>query len=170
MRPFYSESEMFLMLQEAKRLGMRFPKGSESLPISVWCDVANGIGPGAWSRMARKISTTLQPFAVIAAILHDMAYCCPIKDRAHFNRANDDFYHNIQVYIRAHTWRISLIRFLAMREAWVEYQAVHLGGWDAFVTGRTIPELDDEAEEGQEIELRSSSRESTFGGETENSA
>ena len=97
MRPFYPESEMTRMLQEAKRLGMRFPKGSESIPISVWCEVANGIGPGAWSRTVRKISTTLQPFAVIAAMLHDMAYCCPVKDREHFNKANDDFHFNIDI-------------------------------------------------------------------------
>lgn len=151
MRPFYTPAEMIRMLQEAKRLGMRFPKGSENLPISVWCEVANGIGPGAWSRTARKISTTLQPFAVIAAVLHDMGFCCPVKDRKRFDRFNDDFHHNIQVYIRAHTWRISLVRFLAMRAAWAEYQAVHLGGWDAYLIGTTIPELDDTVPEGPEV-------------------
>lgn len=152
MSRFYSIAEMSALLQEARQLGMRFPKGSESLPVSVWRDVANGIGPGAWSRMARKVSTTLQPFAEIAAILHDMAYMTPIKDKAHFDRANDDFHYNVQTYIRAHTWRISLVRFLALRAAWVEYQAVHLGGWDAFVTGRTIPELDDTEPEGPEAQ------------------
>ena len=152
MRPFYTPAEMALMLQDAKRLGMRFPKGSESLPISVWCDVANGIGPGAWSRVARQVSTWLQPFARIASVLHDMAYCTPVKDKAHFDRANDDFYFNIQQDIKAKTWRISLIRFMAMRAAWVEYQAVHLLGWEAFVTGDTIPELDDTEPEGPETQ------------------
>lgn len=152
MRRFYSAGHMAALLQEARQLGMRFPNGSKSLPIYVWCDAANGIGPGAWSRMARKVSTTLQPFAEIAAILHDMAYMTPVKDKAHFDKANSEFHHNIQLYIRAHTWYISLVRFLAMRAAWVEYQAVHLGGWDAFVAGRTIQELDDTGPEGPEVQ------------------
>lgn len=152
MKPFYSRSEMAVRLQEARQLGFRFPKGSESLPVETWCRVANGVGPGAWSRMARKVSTWLQPFASLAADHHDMAYCCPVKDKAHFDRANDDFYFNICRNIRAKTWRISLIRVMALRAAWVEYQAVHLGGWEAFVTGDTIPELDDTEPEGPEVQ------------------
>ena len=148
----YSPSTMVVRLQEARQLGFRFPKGSEALPVSTWCEVANGVGPGAWSRVARKVSTWLQPFASLAADHHDMAYCCPVKDRKHFNDANDDFYFNICQCIRANTWRISLIRFMAMRAAWIEYQAVHLCGWDAFVTGRTIPELDDTEPEGPETQ------------------
>ena len=152
MKPFYSPSHMAIRLQEARQLGFRFPKGSEALPVSTWCEVANGVGPGAWSRTARKVSTWLQPFASLAADHHDMAYCCPVKDKAHYNTANDDFYHNICLTIRAKTWRISLIRVMALRAAWVEYQAVHLLGWEAFVTGRTIPELDDSAQEGPEVQ------------------
>jgi hypothetical protein len=141
-KPFYSASEMAVRLQRARQLGFRFPKGSERLPISTWCEVANGVGPGAWSRTARKISTWIQPFASLAADHHDLAYCTPCKDKAHFDTANGNFYFNICQDIRANTWRISLIRVLALRAAWIEYQAVHLGGWDAFVTGHTIPELD----------------------------
>lgn len=150
MRLFYTESEMATRLQEARQLGFRFAPGSEALPVSVWCQVANGIGPGAWSRTARKVSTWLQPFASLAADHHDMAYCTPCKDKAHFDRANDDFYSNICLYVRAHTWRVSLIRVLALRAAWLEYQAVHLQGWDAFIAGETIPELDDTVPEGTE--------------------
>lgn len=150
MKPFYTEAEMAKRLQEAKRMGFRFPKGSERLPISVWCQVANGVGPGAWSRTARKVSTWLQPFASLAADHHDLAYCHPDKTRKNFNDANDDFYFNICQDIKANTWKISLIRVLALRAAWIEYQAVHLGGWEAFVTGETIPELADTEPEGPE--------------------
>lgn len=152
MKPFYSESEMVVRLQRARQLGFRFPKGSEALPISTWCEIANGVGPGAWSRLARKVSTWLQPFASLAADHHDLAYCHPVKSRKNFNTANDDFYFNICQDIRAHTWKISLIRFMALRAAWIEYQAVHLGGWEAFITGRTIPELDDTEPEGPETQ------------------
>lgn len=152
MRPFYTESEMAARLQEARQLGFRFPRGSEVLPISTWCQVANGVGPGAWSRTARKISTWLQPFASLAADHHDLAYCHPVKSRENFDTANDDFYFNICQDIRANTWKISLIRVLALRAAWIEYQAVHLGGWDAFITGRTVPELDDTKAEGPEAQ------------------
>lgn len=152
MRTFYTESEMAKRLREARRLGFRLPKGSERLPVSVWCRVANGIGPGAWSRMARKISTWLQPFARLAADSHDLAYCHPDKTRKNFNDANDDFYFNICQDIRANTWKISLIRVLALRAAWIEYQAVHLGGWEVFITGETIPELDDSVPEGPETQ------------------
>ena len=159
---FFTPTQISAYLDEARRLGMRFPKGSESLPLETWVEVANGIGPGAWSRSLRKVSTWLQPFAVIASILHDMGYCCPVKDREHFNRFNDDFYFNICLYVRAHTWRISAIRWLALREASAEYLAVHLGGWDAFLEGRVISELDDTIEGGPETELRSGTGESTF--------
>ena len=167
---FYTPKEMESMLAEARRLGMRFPKGSESLPIETWCRVANGIGPGAWSRVARKISTFLQPFARVAAVLHDMGFCCPVKDRPHFNGFNDDFRYNIDRDIKDHTCKVSLVRFLATKGMWAEYQAVHLGGWDAYVTGETIPELNDTIEEGLETELRSLSVESTFEEGMEDSA
>lgn len=152
MKPFYSKSEMAVRLQRARQMGFRFPKGSERLPISTWCEVANGVGPGAWSRLARKVSTWLQPFASGPADLHDMGYCTPVKDRKHFNDCNDDFYFNICQDIRANTWKISLIRVLALRAAWIEYQAVHLCGWEAFVEGRTIPALDDTEPEGPETQ------------------
>lgn len=149
---FFRPSTLSSMLQEARALGMRFPAGSEALGLEVWLSVANGIGPGAWSRVARQVSTWLQPFARIASVLHDMAYCTPVKDKAHFDKANDDFYYNICQDIYANTWRISLIRVLALRAAWIEYQAVHLGGWEAFITGETIPELDDSVPEGPETQ------------------
>lgn len=151
MKPFYAEPEMVIRLQEARELGFRFPKGSERLSLAAWCRIANGVGPGSWSNTARKISTWLQPFAALGAIFHDVGYCGPIKDRAHFDTINDDFYYNNQLYIRAHTWTISLIRVLALRAAWLEYQAVCLQGWDAFVTGELLWELDDTEIEGSEV-------------------
>jgi hypothetical protein len=138
---YYSETTLRCKLALIRERGLSVPDGFWDIPVVTLLGIVNGVGPGAWSRMARKVSTTLQPHAELAAIIHDVEYCHPDKSRTNFDRANQRFRDNIRRDIQATTWRWNPMRIPLYLLAEIEFQAVQRGGWDAWCIGATLPQL-----------------------------
>lgn len=161
MRPFYTIQRIREMREEIRVGGYSVPRGYHRLSDEQCQDVANGIGPGAWSRAGRKMSTWLQPHAEIPAFLHDLEYCRPDKSETSFREANDRFLVNLKHSVRLRMSPWNPLRPVVLGICYLEWMAVRDYGWDAFVVGPVLWELGPE-EEGPETELRSGTGESTF--------
>lgn len=145
-RPFYSLARIREMREQIRRDGYSVPRGYHRLSDEQCQAVANGIGPGAWSRAGRKMSTWLQPHAEIPAFLHDLGYCRPDKGEMSFREENDRFLANLRLSVRLRTSRWNPLRPFLLVLCYLEYSAVRDFGWDAFVVGRTFAELGPEDE------------------------
>jgi hypothetical protein len=78
----------------------------------------------------------------LAAIVHDIDYCCPDKSPDLFHRANRDFRDNQCRWAR-HAHPVDVVaRGLCEAEAEAQFAAVELGGWDSWLAGDTLSELE----------------------------
>lgn len=145
---FYTIKDIERFEREIVRRGISVPENWYAIPLQRKLEVANGIGPSAWSRVARKMSTALQPHAVLGAYVHDVEYCHPVKTKEIFDAANQRFYRNIKLVITQDIAWYRPTRCPLYGICFAEFLAVSRGGWDAFVTGEVIPEL--EVQEGPE--------------------
>jgi hypothetical protein len=139
MNPFYPIAQVIADLATIRALGFSvFPGFWDLTPEQVQA-ASNGTGPGSWSNSPRRILTDVEPEgARLAAIAHDIDYCCPNKSRYLFHCANHDFRVNQRIWARTRNW---LEREAAECVAELQFGAVELWGWDAWMAGDTFAEL-----------------------------
>ena len=139
---FYTIEQTEDDLARIRALGFHTLLGFEKLTAAQIQAISNGSGPSSWSNSRRKFLTNLESEgARLAAIPHDIGYCCPNKSRELFDRVNKEFYLNQLLWARvAHPIDLAA-RTLVNGQAWLEYKAVCAFGWEAWLAGEVLLEL-----------------------------
>ena len=149
-KPFYTLEETIRDLDTIKQLGFHVLPGFWLLTPEQVQAISNGSGPSSWSNSERHFLTGCETEgARLAAIVHDVCYCCPDKSPEMFHHVNLDFFLNQALWSHHAYAGNFMARGAADIEARIEYKAVEIGGWDAWITGETLDELD--PEEGPEV-------------------
>lgn len=143
--PFYTLEETARDVDRILELEFAVVPGFRKLTTERIQTVSNGSGPGQWSNKRRHFLTDIEPEgARLAAIAHDVGYCSPDKSRKNFDSINQAFYDNQVKWAHAVHAEDPAARAYCLAWAEVEYQAVHLGGWEAWLAGDVLEELDTE--------------------------
>lgn len=66
--------------------------------------LANGIGPSSWSDSVVKVLNKLNPYAVPAAIIHDLEWSRGINNKDRFHASNARFKNNIDKVVNGMKW------------------------------------------------------------------
>ena len=141
-KPFYTLEETTRDVQTVLDEGFYLIPGFLKLTMEQVQQESNGTGPGSWSSSRRRFLTGIEPEgARLATIAHDIGYCCPDKSRAIFDQLNQDLYDNQRRHADLHHSDDPVKHAYCLAWAEAEYQAVHLGGWGAWIAGDCLQEL-----------------------------
>ena len=132
---YYSTSEIRKRRAQQIGLGFSFPEGYHLLSDAEIAAAANGVGPDAFPGGARRLLTSLLPYADLAADIHDVEFQRSNGERPEFLAANERFRHNCRQWVMHNRSRLNPLLYVEQFRLRRDFEILNGdAGWEAWTS------------------------------------
>ncbi len=132
---FRSIEEVVKRRIEIVRLGFRGASDFANVSDKFWADNTNGVGPDSFSDGEREVLTHMVPYGDLPADLHDLRFRNSDGTIANFLAANQEWYDNCLIWIKAKRKWWDPRRYIEPRRAAADHAILDSkAGWNAWVS------------------------------------
>lgn len=131
---FRSPEEARKRRQEIASLGFHGAHDFDHVSDEFWAKNTNGVGPDSFSDGEREALTHLVPYGDLAADLHDLRFRYSDGSHDGFLAANQEWYDNCLIWIRARRRWWDPRRYIEPGRAVADHEILDSrAGWDAWI-------------------------------------